>query len=165
VGLLYVRSGLKPDPVFLGGEQEKGIRPGTENSLGVLSFAHAFKHGMQPNPLVRILRDQFESGLQSMGSDYFRINGGIHRVGNTSNVTFFGFDGQSLVLQLDMDGHFVSMGAACSSGSVKPSPVLMAAGLSEEEAKSTLRISFGCYNTPSEVDSLLKSLKRVIRLG
>ncbi len=165
VGLLYVRSGLKPDPVFLGGEQEKGIRPGTENSLGILSFAHAFKHGIQPNPLVRTLRDQFESGLQSMGRDYFRINGGIHRVGNTSNVTFFGYDGQSLVLQLDMDGHFVSMGAACSSGSVKPSPVLLAAGLSEEEAKSTLRISFGCYNTPSEVDSLLRSLKKILKTG
>ncbi|MBW7875334.1 MAG: cysteine desulfurase [Candidatus Cloacimonetes bacterium] len=164
-GALFLRTGLKPEPVFLGGEQEKGIRPGTENSLGILSFAAALKERSVLSPSVSELRDRFESGLYALGSGYFQINGGSKRVGNTSSVTFFGFDGQSLVLQLDMAGHFVSMGAACSSGSVKPSPVLIASGLSEADAKSTLRISFGCYNEASEVDSLLHSLRNILGLG
>jgi cysteine desulfurase len=84
------------------------------------------------------------------------VNGaGAPRVPNTSNICFDGIDGEALVIALDLRGFAVSTGAACSSGAVEPSHVLLATGLSEEQARSTIRISLGKTNTREQIDALI----------
>lgn len=164
-GAAYMGPSLRLAPLWGGGEQEKGLRTGTQNPMGAAAMALALQCAMKDDAAgIRLLRDRFESGLRAELSDRARINfRGDLRMGNTSSVTFPGLDGQSLILHLDMRNHQVSMGSACMSGSVEPSHVLLALGFSREEAKSTLRFSFGCYNTPDAIDCLLSDIVSAVR--
>lgn len=156
VGALYVRSGTALAPQFHGGHHERDRRPGTENVPGIVGLgkAAAIARARLTDEPARIaaLRDRLERELQA-AIPAVRCNGdGARRVANTSNVSFGGAGGEALVIALDLQGIACSTGAACSSGAVEPSHVLLAIGLSPDEARSSLRFSLGRHTTADEID-------------
>jgi cysteine desulfurase len=162
-GAIYVRGGRALAPLALGGHQERERRPGTENVAGVVGFGAACEleraHGAEWSAHVARLRDRLEAGLLALGA---RTNGGEPRVANTANVAFAGADGESIVINLDLAGVQVSMGAACTSGSVEPSPVLLALGQPREQAREAVRFSLGRENTEEEIDAVLAMLPAIV---
>jgi cysteine desulfurase len=112
---------------------------------------------------LSVLRDRFESQVVSALSDV-TVNGvRAARLPNTSNVTFEGVSGEALLIALDMKGMAVSTGSACSSGAMEPSPILLAMGLSHESARSSIRFSFGRFNSVEDVDRLGEEVVRAVR--
>ncbi len=159
VGALYARRGLSLPPV-LHGAQESGRRAGTENVPGVMGAgaaareAIAFLEEQAPRDRLGALRDRLETALlaQIPGS---RVNGSAApgaRVWNTTNVIFPGVEGEALLLALSERGLCASAGSACSSGSVEPSPVLLAMGLSETDASASIRLSLSRLTTDEQID-------------
>jgi cysteine desulfurase len=147
IGALYVRRGITMEPHLVGGAQERRRRAGTENVPLAAAFGAA---AALPYVDISPLRDRFEARLQSLD---ITVNGAsVRRLPNTSNITFHGADGEGIVIALDLSGVAVSTGSACSSGRVEPSPVLLAMGLTPEEAKSTVRFSLSRFTTEEEVD-------------
>jgi cysteine desulfurase len=155
VGGLFVRNGLPLRGLQLGGRHEGDRRAGTENVPAAMAFARAVELcKAEDHDVLANLRDSFESDLIAMLPD-IEVNGtGMPRLPNTSNILFRGVSAQNLTIALDMKGIAVSTGAACSSGSLEPSPVLLAMGLSREEARSSVRFSFGRYQTREHVRAL-----------
>jgi cysteine desulfurase len=156
VGALYIRSGTRVRQLLYGGHHQRGARPGTENVAGIVGLGKAAE--IVCNSLandahrVSALRDQLERGLLERVPQV-RVNGGsAPRTPNTTNVVFAGIEGEALVIALDLKGLACSVGAACSSGAVEPSHVLTAIGLSQEEAKSSLRFSLGRHTTEAEIN-------------
>ncbi|HUK16577.1 MAG TPA: cysteine desulfurase family protein [Bryobacteraceae bacterium] len=162
VGALYVRKGTKLVPVTLGGHHERDRRPGTENVPGIAAFGTAAEVAGRSMAAdaerLAALRDRLENAVLD------RISGaGINgskwsRTPNTSNLYFDGIDGEALVIALDLRGFAVSTGAACSSGAIAPSHVLIAIGLDAERARSSMRFSLGRANTAEQVDALVEAL-------
>lgn len=151
-GALFVRKGVPLRAVQHGGRHERERRAGTENVPGAMAFARAVELCRQSD--VSNLRDRFESQLENA-----QVNGAIsNRLDNTSNITFPGVSGEAMVIALDMLGMAVSSGSACSSGSIEPSHVLLAMGLTRSEARSSVRFSFGRYNTEEDVDALASAV-------
>jgi len=156
VGALYVRSGTPLEPQFHGGHHERDRRPGTENVPGIVGFGKAAELARMNCEMdaarVAVLRDRLEEMLtRSLGSVH--VNGDrARRVANTTNLVFAGAGGEALVIALDLQGISCATGAACSSGAVEPSHVLLAIGLSADEARSSLRFSLGRATTSDEVD-------------
>ena len=156
VGALYVRSGTPLAPQFHGGHHERDRRPGTENVPGVVGFGKAAelaKMNCETDAArVAVFRDRLEEMLAgSLRS--VRVNGNRNRrVANTTNLAFAGAGGEALVIALDLQGISCSTGAACSSGAVEPSHVLLAIGLTADEARSSLRFSLGSATTSDEID-------------
>jgi cysteine desulfurase len=156
VGALYVRSGTPLEPQFHGGHHERDRRPGTENVPGIVGFGKAAELAKMNCGIdaarVAVLRDRLEEMLTgSLGSVH--VNGDrALRVANTTNLAFAGAGGEALVIALDLQGISCATGAACSSGAVEPSHVLLAIGLSADEARSSLRFSLGRATTSDEVD-------------
>lgn len=155
IGAVYVAPGRRLVPLICGGGQERGVRAGTENLLGIAGMGCAA--GLRSARLQDVyrhmeeLRDSFENALASRLKG-IRINGKPSpRVCNTSSITFFGIDGQALVAQLDLRGVRCSQGSACEASRPEPSHVLRAMGLSEEEAYASVRFSFSELNTLDEV--------------
>jgi cysteine desulfurase len=161
VGALWVRRGLELPPIFRGGHQERERRPGTENVAGIVGFGAAAKEArtLPRADFVKQLRDRLEAGTLALGA---RRNGAAARVGNTTNLAWEGVPGDLLVAALDLEGVAVSTGAACTSGSVQPSPVLRALGQSPARAKEGVRFSLGPTNTVEEVDRVLGLLPLLI---
>ncbi|MFL6247590.1 MAG: cysteine desulfurase family protein [Thermoanaerobaculia bacterium] len=156
IGALFVRRGLAMNAHIVGGAQERRRRAGTENVPLAAAFGAA---AALPSASAQIaaLRDRFESGVD--GS----VNGAdVPRLPNTSNVTFKDVDGEGLVIALDLSGVAVSTGSACSSGRVEPSPVLLAMGLTPDEAKSTVRFSLSRFTTEEEVDRVTQLLRELV---
>ena len=163
VGALYVRHGTPLSGIQFGGRHERGRRAGTENVPGAIAFARALKLARENDVDVNALRHYFEAEVLWHVADV-EINGvGSLRLPNTSNLLFRGISAEALVIALDMQGMAVSTGSACSSGSIEPSHVLLAMGRSREEAKSSVRFSFGRYNTRSEVEQLIEAVISCIR--
>ena len=161
IGALYVRRGLTMAPHLLGGAQERRRRAGTENVPLAAAFGAAAQLAMEPGFRSRIaaLRDRFESRLGAGAT----VNGAeAPRVPNTSSVTFDGADGEGIVIALDLSGIAVSTGSACSSGRIEPSRVLLAMGLTPEEAKSTVRFSLSRFTTEEEVERVGEVLREVV---
>jgi cysteine desulfurase len=159
VGALYVRSGRDLERVLGGGHQERERRPGTENLLGVVGFGAACTL-RQDWDAVRALRDRLEAGCVALGA---RVHGADQPRGpNTTNVAFSGVPGDLLVESLDLAGVAASTGAACSSGSVEPSSVILALGLPPSEAGEAVRFSLAPSNTVDEVDTVLRLLPQLI---
>jgi cysteine desulfurase len=159
VGALYVRGGTRLQQLLYGGHHQRGFRPGTENVAGIVGLGKAAE--MARNSLageakhVSTLRDKLEHGLLERVPQ-IRVNGGLApRTPNTTNIMFAGIEGEALLIALDLKGLACSVGAACSSGAVEPSHVLTAIGLSQEQAKSSLRFSLGRHTTESEIYSAL----------
>jgi cysteine desulfurase len=163
IGALYVRRGLSLAPYLMGGSQERRRRAGTENvplAAGLGAAARAARDASW-RPRVEALRDHFESELR--GSFDIVVNGaGVRRLPNTSNITFRGVDGEGLVIALDLSGIAVSSGSACSSGRVEPSGILLAMGLTPEEAKSTVRFSMSRFTTAEEVEKAIAIVRQLV---
>jgi cysteine desulfurase len=166
VGALFVRKSTALEPLFRGGHAERDRRPGTENIPGIVGIGKATQLAGESlaSGVSRIaaLRDRFEGELLARvpGS---AVNGDSkRRVGNTSNLRFPGAAGEALLIALDLQGIACSAGAACSSGSTEPSHVLKAMGLSDDEARSSLRFSFGRQTTEAEIDYALTVIPAVV---
>ncbi len=155
VGALYVKKGVPLRKRTFGGHHERDRRPGTENVAGAVGLGAACE-------AVRImngaLRDRLEVGLLERIPDAFVNGDRVRRAPNVTNLRFPGIEGESLVIALDMKGFAVSSGSACSSGSVEPSHVLLALGLSGTDARSAIRFSLGISNTVEEVDGLIAAV-------
>ena len=166
IGFCYVRSPYKIRSLFFGGEQEFGLRPGTENLPAILGLSAAIDtlstEGLACDLKVKDLRDHFEKKLiEDIG--LVEINGCENRVCNVSNVYFNGVDGETLLIQLDQYGILASHGSACSSGSIEPSKVLIAMGYARQRARGSIRFSFSRLNTFEEVDRSIEIIKALCR--
>jgi cysteine desulfurase len=160
VGVLYVRRGVQLTPRQVGGEQEGGVRPGTENAPGIAGLgaaAQLLSAGAEANLKVRELSDRLRSGIESLSDA--RINTDRNAsVPHILSATFRGVRGEMLLHRLSQDGLLVSTGSACHSQSVTPSHVLLAIGLSDTDAKSTIRFSLSRFTTASEIDTTVRVL-------
>jgi cysteine desulfurase len=165
-GVLYIRRGLHPAPLLHGGAQEQGKRGGTENVAGIVGMAAALKERTDslPADAVRIssLRNQLENGLLAAIPGSFR-NGGTRRLPGHLNLCLPGIDGEALLLMLDQVGICASSGSACTAGSIDPSHVLRAIGLSDKLARSSLRFSLGVQNTPAEIERMLSCIPAAVK--
>lgn len=167
VGALYIRKGCANLlPLIYGGAQERNKRGGTENVPGIVGFGAAVEMAgksierdaahmeVMRERLRRLLVDNIP-GIEIFGDAEMRLP-------NTLCLGFEGVEGQTLMIRLDIEGISVSTGTACSSGSVSPSPVLSALGVSVERIGSMIRISFGRYNTLDEVERVFETLNRLV---
>lgn len=160
IGALYIRKGTKLEPLFHGGRHERSQRAGTENVPGIVALGKAAelaKRGLDRGDDRKLagLRDRLEGGILAQVEDA-GVNGqGSARVPNTGNIHFDHIEGESLVIALDLKGLAVSTGAACSSGAIEPSHVLIAMGLSPSQARASIRFSLGKQTTEEEIDLAL----------
>jgi cysteine desulfurase len=166
VGALFIRSGTPLEPQFHGGHHERDRRPGTENVPGIVGLGKAAELARQnltaDTERITALRNRLESAVLAAISSV-RVNGDrARRVGNTTNLSFAAAGGEALLIALDLQSVAVSTGAACSSGAVEPSHVLLAAGLSPDEARSSLRFSLGRPTTSEEIDHAIEVIPAVV---
>jgi len=156
VGALCVRKGTRLEPMLHGGSHERSRRAGTENVPGIVGLGKAAelaRAALERADDLRMAaaRDHLERELLEIEATGLN-GGGAPRVSNTTNIYFDGIEGEALVIALDLKGLAVSTGAACSSGAIEPSHVLIAMGLRPDRAKSSIRFSLGKQNTPEDVD-------------
>ncbi len=163
IGALWLRAGLSVAPLA-GGHQERGRRPGTENLLGAIGFGVACavvgQEGGAARERMVDLSQRLEAGILAVPGS--RIHGGGRRVPGTINAGFSGARGEVVVQALDLLGVQVSAGAACTSGSSKPSPVILALGFPPERAAEAVRFSLGYSTTVSEIERALAHLPVVV---
>lgn len=167
VGALIVRRGSTLIATHYGGAQEIKRRGGTENVIGILGFGGAALELPDSTELekIRSLRDSFEKRLLETISGVTLNGADISRIPNTSSIRFEGIASEVLLGALDLEGISVSAGSACSSGSISPSHVLLAMGLTKKEAKECLRFSWGKTTTQQDVDTVLQAvIKHVNRI-
>ena len=163
IGALYVRRGVAMSSHIVGGAQERRRRAGTENVPLAAAFGTAAAMAGDLVARVRMseLRDRLESRVRE--SLDVTINGAdAPRVPNTSNITFHGADGEGIVIALDLNGVAVSTGSACSSGRIEPSPVLLAMGLSPDDARATVRFSLSRFTKAEEIDRVAGLLRDLV---
>jgi len=168
VGALYAKKGTLINPVIYGGGHERGLRSGTENVAGIVGLGQAVKEIQSPNYKIQNIRiRQFRDKLIKnilKNIEGSRLNGSLtQRLPNNVNVSFEGAEGEAIVIALDQKGVATSTGSACSSGSLEPSHVLMALGLSEETAHGSLRLTLGRTNTLKDIEKVLKVLPVIIQ--
>lgn len=169
VGFLYANSRSRVKPIINGGKQENGVRPGTENVLGIVAMAAALEdtieHMNERNEYIKSLRDSLLDKLLKI--DGAHINGSLeNRISGNINIRFDGVSGARLVSLCSLYGVYISSGSACSEGISTPSHVLKAIGLSDEEALSSVRITLGHQNTEEDVGvaaGMITALVRRIR--
>lgn len=160
VGALYLRKGTPLQPLFYGGRHERSRRAGTENVPGIVALGKAaelarqgFERGEDKN--MSELRDRLQQGIIAQVEEA-GVNGeGASRVPNTTNIYFDHIQGEAMVISLDLKGLAVSTGAACSSGAIEPSHVLMAMGLQSDRARASIRFSLGKQNAEEDIDLAL----------
>ena len=158
-GILYKRSGLKMHPLVFGGEQEHGLRAGTENVAGIVSTGYAIEESVsvmseEANRLSAMIKATVYDIKKNIPS--MRINGDNGcRLPGIVNLGFDGVSGESLMHLLDLKGVCVSTSSACNSGKDDPSHVLLALGQTEQQAKSAIRISYGKNNALYEVHTVV----------
>jgi cysteine desulfurase len=167
VGALYVKKGTKIKPLFHGGRHERSRRAGTENVAGIVGLGEAAriaKSGLDQKDDERMsaLRDRLEQGILRQVEETSVNSAGALRVPNTTNVRFDHIEGESLVIALDLKGLAVSTGAACSSGAIEPSHVLLAMGLRASEARSSIRFSLGKQTTEEDIDFALELIPATV---
>ncbi|HSE49865.1 MAG TPA: cysteine desulfurase family protein [Terriglobales bacterium] len=160
VGALYVRKGSVVRPLMYGGTHERGRRPGTENVPGIVGLGKACeiaKQAVEDGTMARVaeLRDRLEQSILRTIEEC-GVNGeGAPRVPNTSNVFFDHIEGEPLLIALDLKGVAVATGAACSSGAIEPSPVLLALGLGAQRARGSIRWSLSKLTTAEDIEYAL----------
>ena len=161
-GFLYKRCGLELSPLIFGGKQERGLRAGTENVAAIVSMGYAIEESIEEmEAMQKRLRKMVEATIKGIKDKISsaRINGNRDEsLPGIVNLSFGGVSGSSLMHLLDLKGICISTASACSSGKDEPSHVLLALGLSEQEAKSAIRISYGRYNTFDEVDTIVAAV-------
>jgi cysteine desulfurase len=166
IGGLYLRNGTRPIQLIHGGAQERNRRAGTENVAGIVGMAEALKlalNGMEDrNIRIAELRDRLIQGVFNQ-IDHVRLNGHpARRLPGNSSFCFQYIEGESLLLNLDLQGIAGSSGSACTSGSLEPSHVLLALGLSHEIAHGSLRLTLGSATTSEEIDHILAVLPGIV---
>jgi len=164
-GFMYMRRGTYIDPLILGGGQEKGVRAGTENFLGIVAGATALKLATEGLDIkmhyTEQMRNKIISRLLEIPKSY--LNGSLdNRVCNNINISFAGIDGQTLVLNLDMRGIQASSGSACNMVSIEPSHVLKAIGYSNDLARASLRLTINENITHEEVEYIIKTVAECV---
>ncbi len=165
-GALYVRSGIELAPMILGGPQEESLRAGTENVPGIVGLGAATNLvcTIRAEERIRImeLRKSLITGLQSIGAAVI-VNGLEEKTAShILSISFTGIDAEMMLIRMNTEGIAVSLGSACNSKSIKPSHVLTAMKLPQEQIESTLRISLGMPTTERELDILLGVIERVL---
>ena len=161
IGFLYVREGTKIQPMIMGGSQELGIRPGTQNVPGIAGLSKAVSITQKVNKnKIKDLREYFISELEKIGG---KINGSkIKRLTNNINVSFSGADNNEMLIKLSSKGIMCSTRSACTSKQNKENRILNNLGLSNKEIEGTLRFSLSEFNTKNEIDYVIKELKKII---
>lgn len=166
VGALYVRKDIAIEPLVNGGEQENGLRSGTENLMGIAGFGKTVENipaMLAQMETVETLRDMLQQGLERIFGK-IRVNGGnTARLPNTLSIVLPGYRGESIVLEMDKRGVYLSSGSACSAGSPEPSHALLAMGLSTDEAHNALRFSLGIHNTEEDIRYTLDMLEDMVQ--
>lgn len=165
-GVLYVKAGVSLTPLILGGGQERGARSGTENVAGIVGFAAALRLAQnersERTERMRDLRTHFIEKVEEK-LPKASVNGSRkHRVANNVHLTFPGTDNERLMMQLDERGIMCAVGSACSASKDEPSHVLRAIGLSEEDARSSLRFSMGASTQKGDIDRLINLLTELV---
>ncbi len=166
IGALYIKKGVKLKPLMFGGQQERKMRPGTQNVPGIVGIGKAAEIAVREmeaeGEKVLRLRDRLWEGIRA-NIHHIRLNGHpTNRLNSTLNVSFEFVEGESLILSLDDQGICVASGSACTSESLEPSHVLLAMGLSPEIAHGSLRFSLGRDNTEEEIDFVIQALPKVV---
>ena len=166
VGALYVKKGVRLPALILGGGQERKKRAGTENVPGIVglgvAISHAVEHMEENAAHMRALRDKLIAGIPAAIPDV-KLNGHpTDRLPNNVNFSIRYIEGESILLMLDINGIAASSGSACTSGSLDPSHVLLAMGLTHEVAHGSLRLSLSEYTTEQEIDYVLELLPKIV---
>ena len=166
VGALYIREGVRIDSLIHGGEQEGGLRAGTENLSGIIGLGEAIRLAVERMPenarKTAALRDRLIRGIMER-LDGVRLNGHpTERLPNNCSLSFRDIEGEALLLRLDLAGIAASSGSACASGSLEPSHVLTAIGLSPETARGSLRMTLGAGTTEKEIDEVIRVLPEIV---
>jgi len=166
VGALYIRKGTKLTSLLHGGYHEKNRRAGTENCAGIVGLGKAVelavKNMSQDSERVKALRDRLHKGLTET-IKHTHLNGHPeNRLYNTVNISFEYLEGESIILNLDMEGVGVSTGSACTSGSLEPSHVLTAMGTDVVKAQGSIRFSLGKGNTEEDCDFVIKAMPPIV---
>jgi cysteine desulfurase len=160
VGALYVKKGTRIQPLFHGGRHERSRRAGTENVPGIVALGKAAQLAKEAQERgddrkMAAMRDRLEQGILAQVQEV-GVNGeGATRVPNTTNLHFDHIEGEAMVIALDLKGLAVSTGAACSSGAIEPSHVLIAMGLCADQARASIRFSLGKQTTEADIDFAL----------
>jgi cysteine desulfurase len=166
IGALYVRRGVRLHGQNVGGHQERERRAGTENVPGIVAFGEAAKLAreelQQRSAHDQSLRDKFEAKVRSRIKDVVMNGDREQRLGHLSNISFRFIEGEGLLINLDLEGVAVSTGSACSSGTLEPSPVIRALGVTDELARGSIRFSFGKDNTEDDVDYVVEVLSQAV---
>ena len=165
IGALYVRRGVKFQPFFIGGGQERNLRSGTENVPGIMGLAKAFELAQadreKESMRLTALRDRLAKGLLEIPKTI--LNGHpTERLPNSVNVSFIDIEGEAAVLYLDAKGIMASTGSACASTSLDPSHVILATGLSYEAAHGSIRFTLGHATTEEDVDYVIKEMPAIV---
>jgi cysteine desulfurase len=165
VGALYVKEGVRIEPLIHGGGHEFGLRSSTVNVAGIVGFGEAVKIAkkeMKPEA-VRLTKFRDRLIKEVLKIEDSHLNGHpVKRLPNNANFSFDFIEGEGLIMQLDIKGIAASTGSACSSTSLEPSHVLVAIGLKHEQAHGSLRLSIGKYTTANDIDYVLRVLPGVV---
>lgn len=166
VGALYVRKGTKLSPYLFGGDQERGRRASTHNVPGIVGMGRALivcgESMAEEAKQQTVLRDEIIAYVTKNISGSVLNGHAAERLPNNAHFSFKGVEGESLLMSLDMNGFCASMGSACTSGSLTPSHVLKALGLSDALAFGSLRVSVGRWTTAQEVEVFCAQLKKSV---
>lgn len=167
IGVLYVKKGIKINPLVYGGHHEKSRRAGTENTIGIIALGKAVEvvgqEMEEENKKLLFLKEKLKKGLLDNIPDII-INGHPENsLPNTLNVSFKYIEGESILLYSDLEGIAVSTGSACSTGSLEPSHVIMALEPDPERAHSSIRFSLGRENTKEDIDYVIEKLPPIIK--
>ncbi len=167
VGALYVRKGTPLRPLLYGGRHERSLRAGTENVPGIVGLGKAAELAKQwlddgDNRKMSAMRDRLQQGILAQVDDAMVNGDGAPRVPNTTNIRFDYIEGEALVIALDLKGLAVSTGAACSSGAIEPSHVLLAMGLDKDQARASIRFSLGKQTTEEDIDIALGLIPEMV---
>ena len=168
IGVLYSKRGTAIRPFILGGHQERGMRAGTENVPYIVGFKKAceilIREARERSTGILEMRDLFEKFVTA-NIPFVKINGGMSlRIDNTSNISFFGVEGESILYALNEEGICISTGSACSSGSLAPSHVMQAMRVPFTYAHGSLRVSFGRYNSKKDLEKIIKRSAKTLKI-
>lgn len=166
IGLLYVRQGTNIQPIMYGGEQERRIRPGTENVAGIIGLAKALSKAQQNSEaenkrLIELRNYMIKELIEQIPKT--KLNGDAEmRLPNNVNVSILDIEGEAMLLRLDMMGIAASSGSACTSGSLDPSHVILALEESYEKAHGSIRFTLGKSTTKKDIDYVLDVLPKIV---
>jgi cysteine desulfurase len=163
VGALYVRDGVRLEPILEGDGREKGLRPGTPNVAGIVGFAKAVELLTQDDSVrMRGLRDELIESLLVIPDSHLNGPRGEPRLCNNVNVSFRYVEGEAILMHLDLKGLVVNTGSACYSQKLEPSHVIRAIGGTLEESHSSTRLSLSKWTTKEDVAYATETVKQVV---